>query len=168
MSARAASDGRTGVRSWWQLAGVLGQRFTEGQVEVNGPRTTRVVQRFGHGPRRQWTPGLLLAGGRHPRVGAPACFDREKAVLFDGLRGTRVVELRRPVRRADDEGHACVMGLDDSRMEFGAGGAARHADDDRPSRRFGEAEGVERRAPLVQADMGAESLRKRHHEGGGT
>ncbi len=141
---------------------------------VNGSRNAR-LRCTGPGPLRpkhglderahgQRAPRRLLPPNGHPGVGSPPHLGCEERVLLDRLRGARVVELRRPVRRADDEGDAGVVGLDDRWMQLGGGRPARDADDDRSPRGLGEADGVERGAALVEADVGPQPLRQRQGE----
>ncbi len=112
-----------------------GEGLSELEIEMHRARTVGSVHRLLEGPDGQWPPGVLLALGRHARREGPAGRGGEQPVLFNGLGGTGVVQLGRPVRRADDERNPGVVRLDDRRMELGGGGAARHADDGRPPRR---------------------------------
>ncbi len=121
-------------------------------------RTVRPVGRLGEGAGRQGPPRLFLALGRDAGRVGPAGRNAVQAVLLDGLRGPRVVELRRPVGRADDERHAGMVGLDDRRMELGGSRAARHADDRRPPRRHRQSQREEPGAALVEADVDPESI----------
>ena len=57
------------------------------------------------------------------------------------------MQLGRPVRRAHDERHPGVVRLDDGRVQFCGGRAARHADDGRPPRRHRQPQ-ARRNAPL--------------------
>ena len=65
-----------------------------------------------------------------------------------------MVQLGRPVRRADDERDAGVVRLDDRGVQLGGGRPAGDADDDRSPGGLGETEGVEGGAPFVEADVG--------------
>ena len=64
-----------------------------------------------------------------------------------------MMELGRPVGRADDERHPALMGLHDGRMELRRRGTAGDADDGGGAGGHGEPEGEEAGAALVEADV---------------
>ena len=130
-------DGRTtrGPGSCRERCPGTDQRLPELEVEVDRARAARPVGRLREGAGRQGSPRRFLTLGRHARRGGPASGGAEETHLLDGLRRSRVVQLRRPVRRADDERHPGVVRLDDRRVQLRGGRAARDADDGRPPRR---------------------------------
>ena len=123
------------------------------------------VHRLGEGADSQGPPGRLLRRHGDARRGRPAGRRRVEADLFDGLGRPGVVQLGRPVCRADDERHPGVVRLDHRRVEFGGRGAAGDTDDRRAARRHREPQRVEGRAPLVEPHVRREPCGQRECKG---
>ena len=109
-------------------------------------RARFAVHRFLVSPDGKGSPcGLLALDGYAGRRG-PTNGCGEEPVLVDGLRCARVMEFGWPVRRAHNQRDTGMVRLDDGRVQFGGGSAARHTDDGRPPRRHCQAQGEERSA----------------------
>ena len=120
-------------------------------------RPSRSSERLDVRLNSQRPPGGLLAVGRHAGGVRPPHRARKQTHLLDRLRCPDVVQLGRPVRRADDEWNPCVVRLDHGGVELGGCRATRHADHRRSARRHGQTERIERRTPLVELDVHPET-----------
>ena len=76
-----------------------------------------------------------------------------KPGLFDGLRGADVMELGRPVGRANDHRHPGQVGLHDGGVDLGRRRPARGEENRRPAGGEPDPEGEEGRRALVEAHM---------------
>ncbi len=131
----------------WQRSRSADERLAERQVEVH-----RARDRGGGRPGAERAP--YRGGGRIGDAGVVEPADRpaEEVGLVDGLRGTDVPQLRRPVGGDDDHRDVGEAGLDDRRVEVGRRGPARAEEDGRHAVEPG-AEGDEGRHPLVMDDV---------------
>ena len=131
--------------SGWKRSCGADERLAEFQVEVDRARTVGPCTASSM-PGRPGAAMRPLGPRRAPRAKRTSGRRSEQSVLVDGLWRAGVMELGRPVRRADNERNPGVVRLNDGRVELGGGGAARDANDRRPSRRHGKPEA--KNAPL--------------------
>ena len=75
-------------------------------------RASWSLDRLGKSPDGERSPRCFLSLGGYTGCRGPARGRYEEAHLFDGLGGAGVMELRRPVRGADDQGDPGVVRLD--------------------------------------------------------
>ena len=93
-----------------QLTGVSEQRFSKSKVRVHRARPQRTGRRLSNEAASERAPArsCLLVG--HAGVHCPPQRPGEQPRLLDGLGRSHVMELRRPVRSADDERHPATGG----------------------------------------------------------
>ncbi len=149
------------------------ERFPEGEIQVHRSGRRRRCRREGPGRRR---PGMVYQVRRGLRRGhgnVPLGVAAVEPCLVYRLQRSPVYQLRRPVRREDEQRHRAVACLDDRRQEVGRrrSGAAherhrlaevlRHAEGEKARRALVEVH------PLFDARRPVEGYRQRRGAGAG-
>ena len=157
-----APPGRPASDSWPGRArhgpvGVAGhQRLAQRQVQVHrAGHAARRAAGQGPGPagQRAPVPGQARPGLGHADLAEPAHRVPVQLELVDGLVGAGAAQLGRPVGGQHQQRHAGLVGLDDRGVEVRRGRARGAQHRGGPAAGLGQAQGQERRRPLVDPNV---------------
>ncbi len=139
-----------------QLPDLTQQRFTEGEVQMDRPRSRPAAAH----PRvtGQVAPPRRTTRRRGTRLAVPPHGGAVELTLVDGLRCPDPVQLRWPIGGEDQQRHVGLVRLDHRRVELGRCGAAGAQHDRRSSRHQTQAERHERRGALVVVHVQGDSI----------